>query len=265
VRAAHAAVAVLALVLFVREGALMFYLTNVLWDLGVGALTLRDTQFLALGPIVEIGPALSVPLTIVAALGAARLAAAGVIGFPRLREPVPAFLLWATILLFAGTLLHARYYFDRYLVIVLPFALATLAVVRPLPVIRSPALLLAVALAGYGVAGTHDYLAWNRARFDGIAALEAEGVTPREIDGGVEYNAWHLAPALGTFPSDAEARPGQPLGRRSWWWVVDDRYVASFRPLPGYAIHRELPYARWLPPGTGRVFLLERETPRAGR
>ena len=262
-RAALAAVVMLATALWLREGALMFYLTNVLSDLGVGPLTLRDTQFLALGPVVQAGLALTLPLTAVAALGAARLAATWLIGLGRWREPVPAFLLAATALTFAGTLLHARYYFDRYLLLVLPFALALIAVVRPLPAARPRPVVLALLLALYGVAGTHDYLAWNRARFAALAALEAAGVPPAAIDGGVEYNAWRLAAALGTWPSDAEARPGQPPDRRSWWWVVDDRFVLSFRPLAGYTVRRDLAYRRWLPPGTGHVFVLERAVPAA--
>jgi hypothetical protein len=83
-------------------------------------------------------------------------------------------------------------------------------------------------------------------------------VPPAAIDGGVEFNAWHLAPTLGTWPTDAEARSGQPDTVKSWWWVIDDRYVASFHPLPRYAVRDRVPYARWLVPGTGEVLILER-------
>jgi hypothetical protein len=131
-------------------------------------------------------------------------------------------------------------------------------VLRPLPILRPLCLLLAVAWGGYALTGTHDYLAWNRARYAGIAALERNGVPPTAIDGGFEYNAGHFAPTLGTSPGDAEAQPGQPYTRRSWWWVVDDAYVLSFRPLPGYRVRERRPFTRWLPPGTGYVFVLER-------
>jgi hypothetical protein len=115
-----------------------------------------------------------------------------------------------------------------------------------------------ILLAWYSIAGTHDYLEWNRARFDGLAKLGARGVPPTAIDGGMEYNGWHLAPVLGTAPTDAEARPGQPDDVKSWWWVVDDRFVASFRPLPRYVVRETLPYRRWLVPGVGHVMILER-------
>jgi hypothetical protein len=257
-RTAYLVTAILAIALFVRERAAMFYLTNVLYDLGVGALSLRDTQVLALRPIVQIGFPLSLVLTALAGLATSRAAATWLGTLPRWREPAPAFATLATALLFAGTLLHARYYFDRYLLLVLPFAIASLMVLRPLPVLRPLSLLLAVAWGGYALAGTHDYLAWNRARHAGIAALESAGVPPTAIDGGFEYNAALFAPTLGTSPGDAETRPGQPYTRRSWWWVIDETYVLSFRPLPGYRVRERRPFPRWLPPGTGHIFVLER-------
>jgi hypothetical protein len=255
--AAGAVLATLAVLLYLRQGATMFYLTNVMYDLGLGASSLRDTQFLGLRPPVQLGPALTVPLTILATVMAAIVAGAWTSLWPRRREPVPAFLALVTALLFLGTLLHTRYYFDRYLLIVVPFAIAAVsasAEVRP----SRTSLGLAVVLAWYAIAGTHDYLAWNRARYAGLAALTDAGVSPRAIDGGMEFNAWHLAAELGTWPSDAQAHRGQAPTTKSWWWVVDDRFVASFRPLPGYAGQRSLPYRRWLVPGTGRVVILER-------
>jgi len=76
----------------------------------------------------------------------------------------------------------------------------------------------------------------------------------------MEFNAWHLAATLDRWPSDADVRVGRALTAKSWWWVVDDRFVASFRALPGYTVHRAVQYRRWLPPGEGRVLLLERAT-----
>jgi hypothetical protein len=178
---------------------------------------------------------------------------------PSLRSPGARFVAVALVLTFAGTLLQARYYFDRYLVLVLPFAIATTLVMLRDAAVRAGAWALAAALALYGVAGTHDYLARHRSRAALLASLADRGVPPTAIDGGMEFNAWHLAPILRTAPTDAAARPGKPLGARSWWWVVDDQWLLASRPLPGYRVARVQPFARWLPPGEGRVFLLERE------
>ncbi len=258
--AATTLLAILAVLLFLRTGARMFYLTNVMYDLGLGASSLRDTQFLALRQPVELGPALGLPLTLLATLAAGILLTAWVDGLRRRPEPAVCFLFVATAALFLGSLVHTRYYFDRYLLVVLPFALAALAAAGRVELGKA-SLALAALLAWYAIAGTHDYLAWNRARWAGLAELAAAGVTPAEIDGGMEFNGWTLAAGLDRWPTDAEARPGQPPTRKSWWWVVDDRYVLSFRPLPGYVVRRSLPYTRWLAPGTGRVVVLERTDP----
>ncbi|MCC6764433.1 MAG: glycosyltransferase family 39 protein [Deltaproteobacteria bacterium] len=255
--AATSLLAILAVLLFLRTGAAMFYLTNVMYDLGLGASSLRDTQFLALRHPVELGPALGVALTLVATLAAGILTVGWADGVRRRREPAAFFLAAASALLFLGSLLHARYYFDRYLLAVLPFALAALAVAGRAELGKA-GLALAALLAWYAIAGTHDYLAWNRARWAGLAELAAAGVAPTEIDGGMEFNGWTLAATLDRWPTDAEARRGQPPTRKSWWWVVDDRFVVSFRPLPGYVVRQSRPYTRWLPPGTGRVVVLER-------
>ena len=58
--------------------------------------------------------------------------------------------------------------------------------------------LAALALAWWAIVGTHDYMEWNRARYAGLALLARDGVDVREIDGGVEHNAWRLAAELGT-------------------------------------------------------------------
>lgn len=251
---------VLAIALWLRLDAAMFYLSNVMYDLGLGASSLRDTQFLGLRPPIVIGTPLRVVLTPVATLAAGVLAAACLGGATLRRDPVARFLTIAAAVLFLGSLLHTRYYFDRYLLGIVPFVLAATCLAATAHVGRT-SIILAALLAAYAVAGTHDYLAWNRARYAGLAELTQAGVSPREIDGGMEFNAWKLAATLGTWPTDAEARVGQPPTRKSWWWVVDDRFVVSFRPLPGYTVRRTLPYRRWLPPGEGDVFILERATP----
>lgn len=249
---------VLAAALFVREGALMFYLTNVLYDLGLGALTLRDTLFLGYAPPLHLGLVLAVPLTVLALGGAALLGAAWTSAARRRDGGSTLFLQLAAGLLFAATLLQSRYYLDRHLLAVVPFAIAAVVAMHPVRTVPRSAMVLLVLLTWYAVAGTHDYLAWNRARFRGLDALLAQGVPATAIDGGVEFNAWYLSPTLGTWPSDREARTGQPASVRSWWWVVDDEYVASFRPLAGYRVVETLPFRRWLVPGAGEVLILRR-------
>src|SRR5207244_2431330 len=81
--------------------------------------------------------------------------------------------------------------FDRYLLPLLPM----LAVILVPPdrgerVGRRTwvaAALALFALAAYAIAGTHDYLAWNRARWEALGQLAGDGVAANRIDGGLEF------------------------------------------------------------------------------
>jgi hypothetical protein len=262
VRRTAAAIAALlsavAVYAYWREGALMPYLGNVAYDLGLGALTLRDALFLGMGAPLRVGAVLQVPLTIVALLGAAAVVAMLAVRTKNLRTADSIFLVLGSLFMFAGTLVHADFYFDRYLLPVLPLGLLALCAAAPRTRPQSTAWILAGALAVYAVAGTHDYMSWNRARYQALDRVMAGGVEVTSIDGGMDFNGWHLSQTVDRWPDKESARPGQPATRKSWWWVVDDLYVTSFRPLPGYRVHERADFDRWLPPGTGSVFILER-------
>ncbi|HKU88074.1 MAG TPA: hypothetical protein VJV77_17190, partial [Casimicrobiaceae bacterium] len=142
-------------------------------------------------------------------------------------------------------------YFDRYLLFVLPFVLALVALAEPAVATRASRILGIVVLgvmAGYAVTATHDYFAWNRARWDAIHAAERMGATPETLDGGFEYNGYHRA----------DANPDAPPPGRSWWWVKDDRFVVAFGPVRGYEERARFPVDRWLPRTPEQVLLLER-------
>jgi hypothetical protein len=145
-------------------------------------------------------------------------------------------------------------YFDRYLLFVLPYVLALVALAEPaVPThaSRMAGLVVLGVMVTYAVAATHDYFAWNRARWDAIHAAERMGATPDTLDGGFEYNGHHRA----------DAKPDAPPPGRSWWWVKDDRYVVAFGPVQGYDERARFPVRRWLPRTPGHVLLLERRAP----
>ncbi|HXC51657.1 MAG TPA: glycosyltransferase family 39 protein [Candidatus Limnocylindrales bacterium] len=269
-----AALGAAAAYLYAREGATMFYLSNMLGDFWIGPWTTRDIQFLGHRPDGDAGVLFHVALTAAslasAALLVSRLAAAP---FGRAdakhdasdravdaggRRRVAVFCVAAFALSALGTLTQSHYFFDRYLIVLVPLAMAAVvALAGPLRAGGAFAALLA-AVALYSVAGTHDYMERNRARWDLLGALEARGVTARSIDGGVEYNGERLADELRTSPTDVEARRGQPQSRKSWWWVIDDRWILAYGPLDGYREADSRRFTRWLPPGEDRVLVLER-------
>ena len=142
-------------------------------------------------------------------------------------------------------------YIDRYLLFVLPFVLA-LAVPAPSPganrfgqVVALTWIALAIALSA---AATHDYFAWNRARWDAIAEATRRGATPETLDGGFEYNGYY----------GFERKPRGYAPGKSWWWVKDDRYVVAFSSLPGYEEIETWRVEHWLSRSPPEVKLLRR-------
>jgi hypothetical protein len=149
-------------------------------------------------------------------------------------------------------------YFDRYLFVIAPTLAALLlrsfggapAGDAPAGLVRRAAsALLLVGLGVFAVAGTRDYLEHNRARWALLNGLLADGITPRQIDGGFEFGGYF------NFTAQPETLKKGKLGR----WVEDDEYRISYAAeLPGYREIRQRSYARLLPPGEQMVFVLQR-------
>jgi hypothetical protein len=100
----------------------------------------------------------------------------------------------------------------------------------------------------FSVAGTHDYLSWNRARWQALNNLETEQrAGPDEIDGGYEFNGWYL------YDSNYRASPG-----KSWYWVARDDFMVALAPVPGFTEMKRYHFQRWLPPGEGSILILRR-------
>ena len=141
-------------------------------------------------------------------------------------------------------------YIDRYLLFVLPFALALIARIWPQQsgMVRIAAAGWLILALGLGIAATHDYFAWNRARWDAIHAAERLGATPDTLDGGFEYNAYYRF----------EHKPRVTGAGKRWWWVADDRYVVAFSVAPGFVERSRFDVDRWLARTPPAIFLLER-------
>lgn len=140
-------------------------------------------------------------------------------------------------------------HFDRYL---LPVVLGGLLLLQPVGSprkwLRRASVILLVAMAGFSIAGTHDYFAWNRARWAALHAAMDSGIPPTQIDGGFEFNGWHRTGPL---------KPKLPY-TKSWWFIADDQYAVSFGPFANYQAVAAYPFQRYLPPSTDTVFLLQR-------
>jgi hypothetical protein len=242
-------------------------LGNVLIRVGIGPLTLRDTYILNINqPLTPVWMEVFWAL----AIGLGALAGTAAVAVAVWQTRVVTAALWrhehrqrvwlsALIISLSGAyglallLMGSKaYVYDRYF---LPFGplvclLAMVAVgnLRASVAGDRTAVAALVVLGLFSVGATHDYLAWNRARWAATTELMMAGVDAKRIDGGYEFN--------GSFTYD----PAYVITEaKSWWGVVDDEYVVASGPIPGYRETRRFAFHRWLTQTDANVVILHRE------
>jgi 4-amino-4-deoxy-L-arabinose transferase-like glycosyltransferase len=155
-------------------------------------------------------------------------------------------------------------FYDRYLIPLLPlFAAAMAGASGQLHAWEPHRAKISVAcglalLTLWGVisiAGTHDYLTWNRVRWQALGELmQEEHVAAAEIDGGFEFNGLYFYdPSYKVDPS------------KSSWWVQRDTYQIGFGPVPGYHVTKEYAYQHWFPPHVQKIIVMRKDTVSTGR
>jgi hypothetical protein len=153
--------------------------------------------------------------------------------------------------LFFCTFLIPDFFFDRYLIqLIFPFILVIL------PAGFDLRLRNRMAVAGFSVVFlfialsvgfTHDYLAWNRARWQGLDYLMTDQrKSPHVIDGGLEFNAWY------------QTAPSQDNESISWWFVDGNDYLLTFGPLAGYSTVKLFPYRQYIPFEEKQIHVLKK-------
>jgi hypothetical protein len=242
-------------VTFVYQHRVFPFLPNVLFNAGVGPVTLSEVFHDGLPP-AQLGRSLWIVVEVLLGLGS-------VLWVPVLlrKRPstpstgsVPAEVFWFGLLWAAGTLVlvlqaHQVQVFDRYLV---PVTAGLLVAVAVLARVASAGRLLLAALAllpvaWFTLAGVHDYFRWNDARWDAVRSLLADGVSPTVVQGGYEVNGWLVF-------DDYVARR-EPTGcigpcacsvERPDWNCLDDSYRIAMYPLPGYETIESRTVRTWL-------------------
>lgn len=144
-------------------------------------------------------------------------------------------------------------YFDRYAlpgVVLILFTCCIVLSVRPasrptLPLGATIVLFFAV----WSVAGVRDFFDWQRARWVALEYLTGPlKIPPNRIDGGFEFNGWHVEKHPIPYKEYAFIKePVELPTDRSWWWVGDPEYMVAFGPVPGYGVIATFPYTRWMP------------------
>ncbi|MBW8326003.1 MAG: glycosyltransferase family 39 protein [Prolixibacteraceae bacterium] len=143
-------------------------------------------------------------------------------------------------------------FFDRY---ILPCIPAVFIIILPVKPIFTGLNKIAFGLSLsvfilFSIAATHDYMSWNRARWEGITFLTDEnGIERNKIDGGFEFNAWFQTAACNP----------EIKGRVSWWFVSSDDYIISFGNIDGCKTIKKIAYSRIFPPGNDSIYILFKE------
>ena len=245
-------------------------LRNTLYDLGLGPALLQGGS----PSLPTAGKGFWAVVTLAGFLGSVVLVGATLVAIDKTRKflPIPEgkrellvillasgmiYLVPLSILTFTGRA------FDRYVLFLVPLGIvilfllardAGLAKAGFLVVNMSLAVASLILYGAFSIAGTHDYLSWNRARWQALNNLEAEQrVGPAEIDGGFEFNASYL------YDPSYKARPG-----KSWYFVARDDFMIAFEPVPGFTEMKRYPFQRWLPPGGGNILVLRRTQAHSG-
>lgn len=156
-------------------------------------------------------------------------------------------------------------WFDRYLL--LEMSLLGLLIagettrsagrgLRPSAPRLAAAAALALVYLGFGVISTHDYLAWNRSRWEACRSLMKPGdIAPTDISGGFEFDkyfSWQNRPG-GTYGNGVGAPGMHPFGSEVG---SRPRFVLAFSESPGFTLVRRSPVDRWMFLSPGQVVIL---------
>ncbi len=247
-----AVAAAVTLLLYVTR-SLMPLAPNTIVDFGLGARTLPGGDSLPRMPplfwaVVTFAAVLSVWVGLQAARG-------WLLGGPRTpmrRHDGLAILVLATSAIYNLPLLFSHLWFDRYVLLNVALACVMLAVWAPALRAggrrRFAAGLVIGLYLGFGLAGTRDYLEWNRVRWSVIRHAETGlQARPADIDGGFEYNNY-----AGRLEENIRRPAGSVTIERP-----DAKYRIAFSALPGHRVVGRFKVESWMPGGVDSIYLLE--------
>lgn len=238
--------------------AQMPFLLNVLYDTGLGPVTLDPTYYGP--PATPTYPGIWAAVTWLTAAGSAVLCSlvtwvllemgVGEI----LRRPMLIFGLatFLSVAAFETVFSHLQEggLFDRHLLTaLLPILLLIVECVRAQPQRDTlapkgghlwstvAATAVALGMGWFSVTATHDYLEWNRLRWSLGTELLRSGVDPLVVSGGFEFNAWHNYDAF---------RQRGNIGKVYFWWYDRRDYLIAMSVPEGYEAIESRSFRSWL-------------------
>ncbi len=146
---------------------------------------------------------------------------------------------------------------DRYFLFFIPMLICILLVTSGKNLlglsrfISGWSLVLLIIYGLFSIIGTHDYLSLHRARWQALDELMRERkLSPNQIEGGFEFDAWYAYPLNKKFKSD-----------EAWWWYknVKKEYMVTLGLSSGYKEIGRYSFQKWMPYSEGHVFLLQKK------
>jgi hypothetical protein len=239
-----------ALGLFALVNGSMPYLENNLSRSGIGVLTLGGA---ALKPSGLFASTLFWNLAAAASVAAAVMLVSASALALRTGPPALRFLFTAALLQLAVSLAGAKF-FDRYLLVLLPWFAAAAAYAAKEARFSRPAAIGGLALfALLSWAGMKDYLAWNKAKWE-LASKPRAGIAPGEIVNGFDYEAWHTYEINMAYLKSM--KPLKMIGE--WEWQSSNKYKAmvSYSQDPRLKVIDKAEYSTPLSSRKGVLYLL---------
>lgn len=224
---------------------------NVIFDLGIGPVLLKDTYILKVRRVTGLPPGLFYAVVYCAAVAQVALWGLGIQWLRQLmqwqgtRDGDAASFLASLALcaagLYVGIILLTGFH-DRYLIPVCVLIIMWLVAGRVVSN-RSlhwsgpaPAAVTMLVMGSFSVAAVHDFMELKRAQHRATQyVIDKLGVSPCEFDGGFELNGYHCYRKEFTSVEGA-----------SWWWVAKEKYVLTLGPLPDYRVVKTIPFKRYL-------------------
>jgi hypothetical protein len=237
-------------------------LGNVIFNLGIGPILLKDTYILGIPRFEVISRGAYYLAVAWAALAFMTLFSRFMAyGWRRLRTgfspevPENSFLVCLAILsvLFYLGVVMLTPFRDRYLIPIIIFLVIWLVSDyfpggQDAKIDRKiiPGFVLVIFVGLWSTCNVHDFMEMKRSLKQTHDYLLREmRVDPCTVDGGFEFNGYYC------YRNDFIPVPGL-----SWWWVSREDYVITLGPLPGYRVLRKFPFQRYCGP-PGAIHLLQ--------
>lgn len=168
--------------------------------------------------------------------------------------------------------LKKGYWFDRYLIFLLPLLMILISITttngskkRIAPWAVSISLIMLLLYGGFTISATHDYLSWNRVRWQALHDLMQESqISPNQINGGFEFNGWYFGNRLEKCNPKYQKIPGDSSG--NWadftclWGGNNYKYTISLVPQIGYKVEKTYFFRKWLLWSKENLYLLRQNT-----